>query len=254
MERKPYSSESMRVRCPHCRKLYLVQFNDIKEAKPRFECVQCHERFWLSLPDMDLNAELQGLPVKMKEVPPAQVKRPDASVAKSAEPCPKCFKIVQTGTSECPYCGVLINKMKELAFTEDGMPRSENLSIAWKKVLANYSDDTVHAEFMRIAQRERNLPFAAAQYGQILKLMPTDETTRKRMTEVQLLASVMIPGALRAKVRGQPSRLWHVPLFASVLMMIVGVFVPVFRNMTGVGAAFFFLALAFQIQFRRREP
>src|SRR5258708_4496219 len=138
MERKPYSSESMRVRCPHCRKLYLVQFNDVKEAKPRFECVQCHERFWLSLPDMDLSAELQGLPVKMKEVPQAQVKRPDALTAKSTEPCPKCFKIVQTGTPECPHCGVLINKMKELAFAEDGMPRSEALATAWKKVLANY--------------------------------------------------------------------------------------------------------------------
>jgi hypothetical protein len=35
-------------------------------------------------------------------------------------------------------------------------------------------------------------------------------------------------------------------------MILVGTFVPVFRNMIGVGAAFLFLALALQIQFRRR--
>ena len=98
------------------------------------------------------------------------------------------------------------------------------------------------------------LGFAAAQYSNMLKLMPSDETTRKRIGEVQALAAIMIPDPRRAKIGGDPSRLWQIPLMASVLMMIVGIFIPVFRNMVGVGAAFFFLALAFQIQFRRREP
>src|ERR1035437_9843573 len=90
LERKPYSSESMRVRCPHCRKLYMVQFNDIKEAKPRFECVQCNHRFWVSMPDMDLSKELTGIPVQFKEAPPQKTKKADPALA--SEPCPKCFK------------------------------------------------------------------------------------------------------------------------------------------------------------------
>ena len=68
MERTPYVSESLRVRCPECRKLYMVQFGDIGEAKPRFECVQCRTRFWLSLPEMDLSRELTGIPLQVKEV------------------------------------------------------------------------------------------------------------------------------------------------------------------------------------------
>src|SRR5665213_2223013 len=192
MERKPYSSESMRVRCPHCRKLYMVQFNDVKEAKPRFECIQCHNRFWLSLPDMDSSSEMQGIPVQIRDVP-VKAKRADA--AKSTEPCPKCFKIVQSGLSECPHCGVMINKAKELAFQEDRPSHSETLNLAWKKVISNYDDEAVHSDFLRIAQRERNLPFAAAQYGQMQKLMPGDETTEKRMIEVQALGSVMLPEA-----------------------------------------------------------
>jgi hypothetical protein len=255
MERKPYSSESLRVRCPHCRKLYLVQYTDVKEARPRFECVQCHERFWLSLPEMDTATELTGIPVQMKEMPAVikakQVR--NVTVTKNSEPCPKCFKLVSPSTSECPHCGVLINKMKELAFTEDGVPRSEALGRAWKKVIADYSNEELHADFMRQCQGESNLGFAAGQYSQILKLMSTDEMTRKRLGEVQALASIMIPDPRRAKIGGDPSRLWQIPLMAAVLMMIVGLFIPVFRNMVGVGAAFFFLALAFQIQFRRRD-
>ena len=173
LERKPYSSESLRVRCPHCRKLYLVQYNDVKEAKPRFECIQCHDRFWLSLPEMDINSELMGLPLQVKEIPQKSKRVVDPS-AKPTEPCPKCFKLIHAGSSECSHCGVLISKAKELAFQEDRPAHSETLGQAWKNVIANYGDETVHSDFLRIAQRESNLPFAAIQYGQMQKLMPGD--------------------------------------------------------------------------------
>src|SRR4051812_46545989 len=84
LERKPYSSEALRVRCPHCRKLYMVQYGDVKEAKPRFECVQCHNRFWLAMADMDFTSgEVSGLPIEVKSAP---VPRPSATprVIKSA--------------------------------------------------------------------------------------------------------------------------------------------------------------------------
>jgi hypothetical protein len=257
LERKPYSSESMRVRCPHCRKLYLVQFADIKEARPRFECVQCHERFWLSLPDMDESQEMVGLPIQLKEPVVAPTKPRAGTLApsspvKNTEPCPKCFKIVTSGTAECPHCGILINKAKELAFAEEGIPRSETLSNAWKKVLADYGNENLHNEFLRLAQRERNLHYAAAQYGQMMKLMSSDEITRQRIAEVQALASLAV-SRTREPLTGRPSRLWQVPLAASAMMIVVGMVVPMFRNMVGVGAAFFFLALAIQIQMRRRS-
>lgn len=255
VERTPHAShESMRVRCPQCRKLYLVQYSDIKEARPRFECVQCHERFWLSIPEMDLSGEITGIPVQMKEVPSAQKPKRTVTATRNSEPCPKCFKLVAPGTAECPHCGVLINKVKELAFTEITVPHSEALSTAWKKVVADYGNEAVHDEFMRLAQHESNLGFAATQYNQMQSLMPSDETTLKRLQEVQALGSVMIPTPGRKrKLGGDPSRLWQIPLMAAVLMIIVGMVIPMFRNMVGVGAAFFFLALAFQIQFRRKD-
>ncbi len=221
MERTPFLSESMRVRCPHCRKLYLVQMNDVKEAKPRFECVQCHSRFWLSLPDVDLQAELIGVPIHS---------RPTAVLA-----------------------------------TEGGLPRSKELAAAWKKVIAHYSDDSVHSDFLRVAQRERSLPFAGAQYAQMLKLMPTDDVAQKRIAEVQALGALVITSPENFLAMDKPTRrppilrerrflrVWQLPLVIAVVMMALGLVLPVFRNMVGVGAAFFFLALAIQIQFGRRN-
>ncbi len=254
VERKPYSSESVRVRCPQCRKLYMVQFSDIKEAKPRFECIQCHSRFWLSLPDMDLSTELTGIPVQVKN-PPPRAKTPGNRVdaSKETEPCPKCFKPIQARSAECPHCGVVVAKVKELNFTETTPPaHSENVSAAWKKVLSNYGDESMHSDFLRIAQRERAIPYAAAVYGQMNKLMPTDEGTKKRVREVQALGSVMLT-ASENKVKSRPyARVWQVPLLAATMLMVVGAFLPVFRNMVGVGAAILFVAIALQIQVRRR--
>ena len=259
LERKPFSLDTLRVRCPHCRKLYMVQMGDVSETKPRFECVQCHSRFWLSMADMDFSQEVTGIPVQMKEAPKprpdlARSKAPQPAVAADLQPCPKCFKPVQPRTSECPHCGVMISKLKELSFNEGTPAHSEALGAAWRKVVGDYANESTHAEFLRLAQRERNLAFAGAQYGQMNKLMATDEITKKRLQEVQALAGIMLTahGEGIKRPRRQYARIWQVPLAAATMMMVVGLFLPVFRNMVGVGAAILFIALAVQIQTRRR--
>ena len=256
MERTPYSTESFRVRCPHCRKLYLVQFNDVQEAKPRFECVQCHDRFWLSLPDMDLSSELTGLPLQVKEAPVQKSPAVRAPAAES-EPCPKCFKSNPLGARECGHCGVLIAKAKaaSLSFDEPVPSHSVQLKGAWQKVVADYGDENAHREFIRMSERERNLPYAAAQYGQMKKLMPTDDITQKRVQEIQALGNTMMPartGSSQAKSRMYP-RLWQIPLLGAAILIGVGMALPMFRNIVGLGAAFLFLGIAMQMQLRRKD-
>lgn len=245
--RAPYTAESLRVRCPHCRKLYLVQLGDIREAKPRFECVQCHDRFWISLGEMDLSSELTGLPVQVKEIPqPLPVVPAKIPVSQATEPCPRCFKLVPVGARECGHCGVMISKARVgLDFHEPLPAHSTTLDLAWKRVVDDYENDNVHQEFLRQAQREYNIAYAAAQYGQMAKLMPTDAITRKRVNEVQALGSVMLPPRPeRRKARFGYARLWQVPFFGAILLILIGIFIPFFRNLVGVGAAFLFLALA----------
>ncbi len=241
MERTPISTpESLRVRCPHCRKLYLVQYSDIQESKPRFECMDCHGRFWISLPDMDFSVEVDGLPIHAKEAPT----RPKTE---NLEPCPKCHKMTSKHRAECAHCGVVMAKFKEmLHFKETGLTRSPNLETLWRKVIANYEDSGIHDEFIATAEKENNLGFAAAQYGQMKKIMPFDEITISRIKQLQAIATSLAPETEPKEEEYHPwrtSKLWQVPLVAAGFLIVVGLTMPGFRNFAGLGAAFLFIAL-----------
>lgn len=249
MERMPISTppESLRVRCPHCRKLYLVQYSDIQESKPRFECEECHDRFWISLPDMDFSVEVDGLPVSMKEAPAsARTRMPDLGVGSATEECPKCHKLTPKFAPECVHCGVVISKTrKALTFRENLPTHSVRLEQLWHRVIGAYDNAGVHDEFISAAESEKALPYAAALYGQMQKLMPMDETTLSRLKQIEVMASAMIPtpepkGA-RHPWRG--SRLWQFPLLAGVILLGVGMSSAAMRNIAGVGAAFIFMAV-----------
>lgn len=255
MERTPYSSpESLRVRCPHCRKLYLVQYADIQEAKPRFECVQCHQRFWLSLQDMDLSGELIGLTIETKQPPRSEAKKvPQAG--RDLEPCPKCFKLNEPSAAECGHCGVVIGKLKNAFHIQDSFPpHSMALEVLWHRVLADFGNEKLHDEFFVASQKENNLAYAAALYKQMVKLMPADDMSQRRLMAIEKLGESLLPP--RAAVMPRPKRglprVWQVPLAAGVMLIVVGMSSPVFRNMAGVGAAFLFFAVMLQLQLRRR--
>lgn len=243
--------ESIRVRCPHCRKLYLVQYNDIQESRPRFECVSCRQRFWISLGEMDFSSEVDGIPITAKEIPqPSIAKAKVEARAAETEPCPKCFKLVAKNSQECTHCGVVIPKYRDaLTFKESTPAHSQQLDGLWQRILAAYDDEARHEEFIKVAQRERNLAYAAYQYAQMKSLMPTDDATARRVRQVQALSEMLLPPreerstATRATRRFYP-RVWQLPLLAGVLLLAVGISISSFRNLAGLGAAFLFLAVA----------
>jgi hypothetical protein len=210
--------------------------------------------------DMDFTSEVVGLPIQVKESPPkfkiSESPKPVGAPAAPVDtkPCPKCFKAIPVrGVTECPHCGVLVSKVKELNFVDKTPAHSQALGAAWQKVIQSYDDENTHAEFLRLAQRERNLAYAGAQYAQMQKLMADDEVTKRRIREVQALASVTVaPIDREMRPRGY-GRMWQVPLVAAAMMIGVGLVFPVFRNMVGVGAAILFIAFAIQLQSRRRS-
>ncbi len=249
MERTPISTppESMRVRCPHCRKLYLVQYTDIQESKPRFECVECHDRFWISLADMDFSVEVDGLPLSMKEAPTIARGRGSETGSLATEECPKCHKLTPRFASDCVHCGVVLSKTrKSLTFRENLPPHSPRLEGLWHKVIGAYDDINVHDEFIAAAESEKALPYAAALYAQMKKLMPVDETTLGRLKQIEAMGAAMAPTPEAVKSDVHPwraSRLWQFPLFLGVLLLIVGLSAPAMRNIAGLGAAFIFMAV-----------
>lgn len=242
MERTPISTpESLRVRCPHCRKLYLVQYSDIQESKPRFECVECHDRFWISLPEMDFSEEVDGLPIHVKEAPQNSRVKSDAT-----EECPRCHKLTPRFAPECVHCGVMVSKSRKVLTFRENLPQhSPQLELLWHKVIAAYDDPNVHDDFIEAAQIEKSLPYAASLYAQMKKLMPVDEITLARLTQIEAMGGVMLPDA-KVKSAVHPwraSRLWQFPLLAGVLLLGVGMSSPAMRNIAGLGAAFIFMAI-----------
>lgn len=248
MERTPISNpESLRVRCPHCRKLYLVQYNDMQEAKPRFECVACHDRFWISLADMDFSTEVVGLPIDVKEVKPTPRPKSDIKPEAATEPCPKCFKLNPPSAKECNHCGVIFAKTrKDLDFKEPVPPHSKSLEALWHTVISNYDESKHHDEFINAAVSEGNLAYPAALYAQMLKLMPVDDISQSRLRQVQSMGeSILPPRTPRERSSAWTgTRVWQIPFLGGIICLGVGLAIPPLRNIAGVGAALLFLAVA----------
>lgn len=237
-----FTSESLRVRCPHCRKLYLVQRADIRETRPRFECVQCRERFWLSVEDITGREEIVGLPLQVKESPKPQ----------KVEACPKCRATIAVGSLECGSCGVVISKWKAARSSKASpIPASETLHREWQKVIDGFGSATTHDDFIASCRRDKNLPFAAQQYANLLQVLPGDEQIQQRIREIENLALAQV--AVTEKKMGlRMPTLWQWPLIIGGLMILLGLALPLFRNMVGAGAAVIFVSLALRWQFGPR--
>jgi hypothetical protein len=235
-----FTPESLRVRCPHCRKLYLVQRSDIRETRPRFECVQCHERFWLSAEEVDANQEMVGLPIQVREAPKPQ----------RVEPCPKCRAPISVGSLECSSCGVVVNKWRAARSSKDSaIAAGDLLQRQWQKVMDAFTHGPTHMDFITACRRENNLAFAAQQYGTLAKVLPGDEQIQQRVREIEALAIAEIPPTEK-RFRPKMPRVWQVPLIAGSAMLIIGLVMPVFRNLIGVGAALIFMSAAIKWQLK----
>lgn len=220
------ATETLRVRCPNCRKLYLVQYADIQEAKPRFECIQCRSRFWLALDEIDLKSEALGIPIQLKESPrKTQVKAQVASEKVNVEPF--------VGSS----------------------PASRELKDMWKQVISDYANEDLHNRFISHCQLQDDLAYAAEMYASMKRLMPSDELTEaylKRLTTMGSIAMGMQTPSHKGWTGARLERLAHVPTFLGAALIVMGIAAPLFRNMVGVGAAILFASLAVHFQLRRR--
>jgi hypothetical protein len=194
---------------------------------------------------MDFSTEVDGLPVHVKAPPkPAfPIKNKEAP----SDPCPKCFKLTPRHSAECIHCGVVIGKLKELEFKEPVPAHGPHLESLWKALIAAYDIPQRHDEFIRACHVDGNLPYAGAMYSQMIKLMPTDEISLKRLEQVKAYATVSLPMERERRARSvfrMYTRLWQIPLLAGVICIGFGMMLPAFRNIAGVGAAFLFLAVA----------
>lgn len=238
--------ESLRVRCPGCTTLYMVQTKDIRETKPRFECANCHEKFWISFPECTSFEEVIGLRWDHWDV---KRKSPENDAAD----CPKCRKPLNPEAQECPHCGVIPGRYLALK-TGNRIQGSDRLGTLWRRIIDNYADESLHEEFLKASSIENNLAYASAQYAQILKLAPTDEKAVAMIKKIEALVYVPISRneSIRIHSVRKGTATWvYIAVAAGVVMMAMGAFFPFLRNLTGAGAVVVFLTLGYRMNLFR---
>lgn len=269
----------LRVRCPHCYKLYSVSSDEVHEARPKFECTDCHGRFWIAYAEsLEHASGVIGFPLEEKSSPNTQ---------KNSEPatkpfaCPKCGEAYAGGDRECTRCGVFFDKFSAGEVKRTEPSSSPELKDLWETALNEYDNFERHRQFLVYAQAEGNLEFALSKYDLILSSCPTDNVAMQARTEAKALlvaraeARMPIPGVATSypatskrvsELSGQrmpiSSVFAHIPLripgvrFSTLIMFMCGVviamglFVPGLRNLVGFGSSILFFILALRYYFR----
>lgn len=244
-------SQTVKVRCPQCFKLYAVKALEIQETKPKFECQQCKTRFWLAYPECLDQPEVMGFPVEWLET---QVSRPASTAptpAAKTEKCPKCQIEHMAGQKECFHCGLIFEKYhaKEENRTNLLPPAHPDLAKHWGRVLEGYESEERHLQFLKDCQKKKGLDYASYQYGRILEINPSDEQAQAMKDMILALSqtqmesqTVKVPEA-KAK-KGKWPRLSTVAMIIGAGLIVAGFSFVQFRNLIGFGTAVLFLSLA----------
>ncbi len=260
-----FDRERLKIRCPDCLKLYSVNTNEIAEARPRFQCVDCESQFWVSFPEaLSMGEEILGYPLSWieeaeKAPTAAELRSPSAHVFA----CPKCGQGYAAGDSECVKCGIVFIKIKD-----SQRPNGSELSAAievresWDAVLNNYENYSLHQTFINAAFADKSLAYAAGQYSKILEVCPHDEIAQRAQKEVSALAfarfdsNIVRDSSKEAGLFGgfdisfKKLRITTLILFFSAVVITFGIFMPHQRNLVGVGTAVMFFILALRYYFR----
>ncbi len=268
----------LKIRCPNCFKLYSVDSSEIKEAKPRFQCVSCEQRFWVPFPEaLEQAAGLIGFPLEWIETSTPQAQMPDVATQATAAltatltttptpevslplqtkafQCPKCREPYSGGDTECSSCGIVFAKFVQPDLTS-AFQVSRDLKNAWDDVIQAYEDYDVHRRFIRLAQVEQSLEYALERYKIVLDACPQDDLAMRAQKELVALAEVKIqvqeeaPRKNAFEFQFPRLRLGTFLMFLCAVVMVMGLMIPGARNLVGFGSAVLFVMLALRFYFR----
>lgn len=259
-------SRYLKIRCPKCFKLYSVNPSELHEAKPRFECLDCQQKFWIPFPEaIDQPKGLIGFPVEwIEEKAPVEkaATEPEAIVHEAPLPeqkpfeCPKCSAPYEGGAKDCKSCGIIFDKIKE-SRKSDEPNASRELKERWDFVVSVYEDFEQHEAFIAAAQLETSLAYALHKYKQVLEVSPADEMALKARSMIEALMTAKVESQLKYSESpastglGLPKlRLGTFILFLCAVTIGMGLLIPGARNLVGVGSAIMFFVLALRYYFR----
>lgn len=262
VEMEPLHTQ-IKVRCPQCFQTFRVQAHEIHQSRPRFACTKCQTQFWLPFPEALKQKELIGFPISWIQTSSATFEEKPVSpppLAATYE-CPSCGFHNEKGNPECNKCGVVFNKvLARNQDMEEGVRSTPALRQLWEKILSDFENDQLHAAFLSEAQKVGCLAYASRRYTQLQEAIGQDDRLLAMLDRVQVLIEppvVTSPSPEKVKYQASPAsqtsvksqlrhwlKLSYLAMFVSVLLIIIGFFIPDGRNLIGVGAAMGFLVFA----------
>lgn len=270
--------EALKIRCPSCEKLYVVNEEDIQSHSPQFDCVSCATRFGFvyppenpqsvptfkvtSSPEIEQARSFQQ-ELEAQSFAALQQEISQAAEKNSTKSCAKCGAINEKKATECYSCHVLFERMDQLPL--DPMLRAQpSLVRKWKNLVVNFDNLQLHEEFLKSCHQLEALRFAILKYEELQKAQGgRDEVCAKMIFKAQGLLQVTLSGKkegdLRFQKEKEPSKVprWHkyviLPPFAVAGTMIaMGFFNLGIRNLVGAGVAVALLTLGLVLFWKGR--
>lgn len=166
----------IRFRCPCCQKLYCsdtTAFSQNSVEPSEFECASCSESFFLYATKTETG-----------------LYRTEKTNHVEFSTCPKCNFLKPFRQDECPNCGILESKFKEIQKMEN--PRLFEIDQSWAKVLTDLTNDELHQSFLNLAQKHQALNLASQKYQDLQKTIGQDPLISKYLKQIEVRLSAMI--------------------------------------------------------------
>ena len=148
-----------------------------------------------------------------------------ASAPHEAGVCPRCG--AAAAAEACPRCG-LARAHRERFAAETALP--EGLALDWEKVLASWTDASVHAVFIQRCALAQSLDLAAARYRPFLSDAARSERARASLDRIVALAEQSLRRSATSKDRVARTR--RVILAVAVVIMFAFLAVVAYAVLT----------------------
>ncbi len=260
--------EKVHFRCPSCSKLFAANPSYINTEKPEFTCNSCATEFWISFSEaLSLN-EVIGYKIE-KEVDFEEekpLKSDDQGIFNQTLHVENFEQ--EREESEKPQSSILddlkglIDEVNdsdmEFIDNQEKTEREPTQKDMWSNVLGEYSDLSLHDEFINFCYEADDIGYAAEKYKSMLDMNQHDQVARLYLNKIKLSTVNQARNESQTRIANTQMN-GNVGAFAAAaiglgaLFVVLGFTIAPLQNLVGLGIAIIFFTFAVQALLYKSE-